>query len=124
MPAELMKRSFNGSPPAALSEQIQCACLRVPVEKDETIFGPSWFVVRPPLPGLPKRSDQILIGWLPQDPISDGCTPASKREAEHATGHQATWSPAAAHEVEARYEFVVIVIIVVVTEITVGSRVR
>ena len=31
MAAALTKRIFNDSPPAALSEQIRCACLRVPV---------------------------------------------------------------------------------------------
>jgi len=59
MPAELMKRSFNGSPPPALSEQIQCACLRVPLEREQFL----WSVFRnlPPDAGV-----QLVRAWLLQ----------------------------------------------------------
>lgn len=59
MPAELMKRSFNGSPPPGLSEQIQCACLRVPLEREQFL----WSVFRnlPPDAGV-----QLVRAWLLQ----------------------------------------------------------
>jgi hypothetical protein len=64
MPAELMKRSFNGSPPAALSEQIQCACLRVPVEKEQFL----WSVFR----NLPPDSGVTLVrAWLLQHDLEE-----------------------------------------------------
>ena len=64
MPAELMKRSFNGSPPAALSEQIQCACLRVPVEKEQFL----WSVFR----NLPPDSGvQLVRAWLLQHDLEE-----------------------------------------------------
>ena len=64
MPAELMKRSFNGSPPAALSEQIQCACLRVPVEKEQFL----WSVFR----NLPPDSGvQLVRAWLLHHDLED-----------------------------------------------------
>ena len=64
MPAELMKRSFNGSPPAALSEQIQCACLRVPVEREQFL----WSVFR----NLPPDSGvQLVRAWLLQHDLEE-----------------------------------------------------
>ena len=68
MPAELMKRSFNGSPPAALSEQIQCAwlcaCLRVPVEREQFM----WSVLR----NLPPNSGvQVVRAWLLHHDLED-----------------------------------------------------
>ena len=59
MPAELMKRSFNGSPPRELTEQIQCACLRVPLEREQFL----WSVFRnlPPDAGV-----QLVRAWLLQ----------------------------------------------------------
>ena len=59
MPAELMKRAFNGSPPPALHEQIQCACLRVPVERENFL----WTVFRN-LP--PETGTQLVRAWLLQ----------------------------------------------------------
>merc|ERR1719162_730702 len=59
-----MKRSFNGSPPAALSEQIQCACLRVPVEREQFL----WSVFR----NLPPDSGvQLVRAWLLQHDLEE-----------------------------------------------------
>ncbi len=64
MPAELMKRSFNGSPPAALSEQIQCACLRVPVEREQFV----WSVFRNL---TPDAGVQLVRAWLLQHDLEE-----------------------------------------------------
>ena len=38
MPAELMKRAFNGAPPPTLTDALQQCCLRVPHDR-ESFFG-------------------------------------------------------------------------------------
>ena len=79
MPAELMKRSFNGSPPAALSEQIQCACLRVPVEKEQFLW--SVFRILPPDSGV-----QLVRAWLLQHDLEEILWIVERAQALEAAG--------------------------------------
>ena len=59
MLAARIKYSFNGLPPARLTEQVHCACLRVPVEHEQFM----WSVFR----NLPPDSRVELVrAWLLQ----------------------------------------------------------
>ena len=83
MPAELMKRSFNGLPPAALCEQLLCACLRIPVEQEQFL----WTVFQN-LP--PDMGEQLVRAWLLQHDLEDisrmerAVTHVHKAKGEHA----------------------------------------
>jgi hypothetical protein len=57
MPAELMKRSFNGSPPMTLCDQLQNVCLRIPLHREPAF----WSVFRHL---LPDAGSQIVRSWL------------------------------------------------------------
>ena len=57
MPAELMKRAFNGAPPPTLTDALQQCCLRVPHDR-ESFF---WAMFRQVVPDVGVR---LVRAWL------------------------------------------------------------
>ena len=55
--ALLVKRSFDGVPPATLSEQLQTACLQVSLDREQSM----WAVFRHM---LPEPGSELVRRWL------------------------------------------------------------